>query len=116
MDLFTKFPTLYGKDCVFILIGQLTMYVHSFAIHLQYITPQEGKPLIRFHGPLGTTVSDVNGHFLEVFEQELLGFGYTELPPNTLYKFQAYDKLLATSKRLGNHLSYHFLRQIEAEL
>ena len=33
-DLFTNLPTIYGKDCVLTLIDQLTMYDHSFAIHL----------------------------------------------------------------------------------
>lgn len=34
MDLFTKLSTIYGKDCVLMLIYQLAMYVHSFTMHL----------------------------------------------------------------------------------
>ena len=47
MDLITSLPTVHGKGCVFLLIDQLTKYLHSFSIHLQYIAPQEGKPLFR---------------------------------------------------------------------
>ena len=70
-DLFTNLPTIYGKDCVLMLIDQLTMYDHSFAIHLQHIAPQGSKPLFGFHGLFGTTFSDGIDHFLEDFGQDL---------------------------------------------
>ena len=65
MDLFTNLSTIYGKYCVLMLIDQLKMYVHSFTIHLQHISPQESKPLYGFHGPFGTTFSDGDDHFIE---------------------------------------------------
>ena len=70
MDLFTNLPTIYGKDFDLMLIDQLTMYDHSFAIHLYHIAPQESKPLFGFHGTFGTTFSDGNAHFIEDFGKD----------------------------------------------
>ena len=34
MNLFTNLSKIYGKDCVLMLIYQITMYVHFFMMHL----------------------------------------------------------------------------------
>ena len=115
MDLFTKLTTIYGKDCVLILIEKLNMYDHSFAIHLQHIDPQESKPLFGFHGPFGTTFSDGIGHFLEDFGQEFLCLVHIQPTPNFLYYFQVFEKIMAASKWLDGHLSYDVFRQLEAK-
>ena len=77
------------------LIDQLTMYVHSFTIHLQHIAPQESKPLCGFHGPFGTTFSDGDDHFIEEFGQEMFFLAHIQLTPNVLHYFQDFKKLMA---------------------
>ena len=74
MNLFTNLSTIYGKDCVLMLIYLLTMYEHSFTMHLQHLYPQESKPLCGFHGPFGTTFSDGDDHFMEEFGQDIFSF------------------------------------------
>ena len=67
MDLFTNLSTIYGKDYVLMLIDKLTIYVHFLTIHLQHMASQESRPLFGFHGPIETTLSDRNDHFMEEF-------------------------------------------------
>ena len=99
MDLFTNLSTTYGKDCVFMFVYQLTIYVHSFTMNLQHIAPQERKPLCEFHGPFGTTFSDGDDHFMEDFGKDMFCLDHIQPTPNILYYFQDFEKLMATRRR-----------------
>ena len=115
MDLFTKLSTIYGKDCVLMFIYQITIFVHSFAIHLQHIALQESISLCGFHGPFWTTFSDGDEHFIEDVGQYMFFFDNIKPIPNILYYFQAFEKLMAVRKWLDGHLAYHILRHQEEE-
>ena len=113
MDLLTNLTIIYGKDCVLMFIDQLKMYVHSFTMHLKHIAPQESKPLFGFHGPIGTTFSDGNDHFMEDFGKNMFCLAPIQLTPNVLHYFQDFEKLMAGIKWLDGYLSYHFWREKE---
>ena len=83
------------------LIYQLTIYVHSFTMHLQHIAPQESKPLYGFHGPFGTTFSDGDDHFIEDFGKDMFFLAHIQLIPNFLHYFQAFENLMASKQVLG---------------
>ena len=92
------------------LIYQLTMYLHLFTLNLQHIAPQESNPLFGFHDPIGATFNYGTNQFMEGFGQDMFFLVHIQPTPNVLYHFKAFEKLMATSKWLDGHLSYHVLK------
>ena len=75
MDFITGLPMVQGKDCIFVVVDQLTKYAHFFAISAHYTAAQVAelffKKVFRLHGLPKTITSDRDSRFMGGFWQEL---------------------------------------------
>ena len=89
MDFITRLPTVQGKDCIFVVVDQLTKYAHFFAISAHYTAAQVAelffRDVFRLHGLPKTIVSDRDSRFIGGFWQEIFRLVGTELTPSTSY-------------------------------
>lgn len=75
MNFITGLPVVQGKDCIFVIVEQLTKYTHFFAIPTHYTVAQVAKlffrEVFRLHGLPKTIISDSDSCFMGRFWQEL---------------------------------------------
>ena len=107
MNLIISLLSVHGKSCVFSLIDHLTKYLHSLAIYIQCISPQEGKFLFGFYGLSKTNISDGDNHFLYGFGQVLFYYWYSQLIHNAICYFLVDEKTYKTSEWLGDNLPHY---------
>ena len=89
MDFIIRLPMVQGKDCIFVIIDQLTKYTHFFAIFAQYTAAQVAEMFFReifmLHGLPKTIVNGRDNHFMGGFLQELFRLVGIELTSSTNY-------------------------------
>jgi len=75
MDFITGLPKVQGKDGIYVVIDNLSKFVHFFAIPSNYSAAQVAKlffrEIFRLHGLPKTIVSDRDNRFMGGFWQEL---------------------------------------------
>jgi len=78
-----------GKDCISVVVDQLTKFAHFFAIPTWYLASQVAELFFRevfcLHRLPKTIVSDRDSQFMRVFWQELFRLVGIELTPSTSY-------------------------------
>ena len=89
MDFITGLPKVQGRDCLYVVVDQLTKFAHFFAISSDYSTSQVAelffREVFRPHGLPKTIVSDRDSKFANAFWQELFRLVGTELATSTSY-------------------------------
>jgi hypothetical protein len=89
MDFITGLPRVQGRDCIFVVVEKLTKFAHFFAIPIEYKATQVADLFFReifiLHGLPKQIVSDRDGHFINIFWQELFMIVGTDLATSTSY-------------------------------
>ena len=71
MEFITGLPKVQGRDCIYVLVNQLTKFTHFFAISSNYLATQVVelffKEVFRLHGLLKFIVSVRDKRFLSAF-------------------------------------------------
>ena len=75
MEFITGLPKVQGRDCLYVVVDQLTKFAHFFAISSDYSASQVANlffiVVFRLHGLPKTIVSDRDSKFTSDFLQEL---------------------------------------------
>ena len=89
MDFITGLLRVQGRDCIYVIVDQLTKFAHFFAILSYYTIAQVANLFFReifmLHGLPSFIVSDQDSKFVSTFWQELFGLCGTDLTPSTSY-------------------------------
>ena len=75
-----------------------------------------GTLFFRLHDLLGAISSDEDGHSLGYFGEMMSYSGCAQLAPHIIHILQACERIGEARKWLGNHLSYHILRNLGVKL
>eukprot|EP00253_Pinus_taeda_P034951 PITA_34951 len=120
MDFITGLPMVQGKDCIFVVVDQLTKYAHFFAISAHYTAAQVielfFREIFRLHGLPKTIVNDRDSRFMGGFWQELFQLVGTELTPSTSYHPQTNEQTEIVNKWLEGYLRNYVSGQQRAWL
>jgi hypothetical protein len=78
-----------GRDCIFVVVDELTKFAHFFAISMDYKAIQVADLFFRevlwLHSLPRKMVSDRDGRFNSAFWQDLFQLASTELAISTTY-------------------------------
>jgi hypothetical protein len=89
MDFITGLPKVWGKDCIYVVVGRLTKFAHFYAIPIEYSIVQVAnhffREVFRLHGLPKNIVSDRDSQFIGTFWRELFRLVGIELTPSTSY-------------------------------
>ena len=108
MNFITGLPRVQGKDCIFVVVDQLTKYAHFFAIPTDSSAFQIAelffREIFRLHGLPKTIVSDRDSIFMSMFCQELFRLVGTKLTPSTSYHPQTNGQTEIVNKWIEGYL------------
>ena len=89
MDFFIGLPKVFGKDCIFVVVDNITKFSLFFSVNTTFTTAQAVelffKEVFRLHGLPKSIVSDRDSIFFSAFWQELFKMVGKNLTPNTIY-------------------------------
>eukprot|EP00253_Pinus_taeda_P024182 PITA_24182 len=108
MDFITGLLMVQGKDCIFVVVDQLTKYSHFFTISAYYTAAQVAelffREIFRLHGLPKTITSDRDNCFMGGFWHDLFRLVGTELTPSTSYHPQTDGQTEIVNKWLEGYL------------
>jgi hypothetical protein len=115
MDFITGLPETQGKDCIYVVVNQLTKFAHFYAIPTDYNAVQVAelflREVFRLHGLPQSIVSDRDSRFIGTFWQELFRLVGTKLRPSTSYHTQTDRKTEIVNKWVEGYLRNYVSRQ-----
>lgn len=118
MGFITSLAKAQGRDCIYVVVDQLTKYAHFFSIAATYSTTQVAKlffcEVFRLHGLPQSIVSDKGSRFMSHFWQELFRLCGTELTLSTSYHSQTDGQTEIVNKWVEGYLKNYIVGKQKA--
>ena len=103
--------TMYGRECIYVIVDYTIEYFYFLTMFEQCIAPQKSKSIFEFHGHFGASVYDDSSPSIHDFGKVYCYFTYVQLMEIDAYFPMLGEKTSTACNLLQDHFPHDILKQ-----